>query len=63
MRPVKTDLKFTQTEVRQVLCLLTRNEVKPSRLEHIPDTEWAKVNVGLRRKFQSIDTRWPKVSA
>jgi hypothetical protein len=59
---MKTSLRFTQSEVRHVTCLLAHNEFPPAFVDGSTKNQWKHDSESLRRKFHSIDQRFPKTS-
>lgn len=59
-RPRSTGTKFTQPEIRLVVCLLMLYPVRPNAGYAGTDRQWRKVRDGLLGKFAAIDTRFPK---
>ena len=57
-KPRETDLKFTQSEVRHMVCLLYRNKQMPRGLSRGYRDRWIKDHESLSRKFESIDRRF-----
>jgi hypothetical protein len=60
MKPMKTDLKFTQAEVRHIICLLVRYPdypAAPGESFGVDRDQWYREHERLLWKFNSIDMR------
>jgi hypothetical protein len=60
-KPRKTNLKFTQAEVRHIVCLLYRNREMPEMPRDFPPDfkeRWLRAHESLWKKFKSIDRRF-----
>ena len=57
IKPVSTATRFTQAEVRLIVCLLARNPSRPGKDVFGTKECWKRTVANLRQKFARIDRR------